>query len=126
MKDMDPCAVHMCRWIVDGANAADAESALRPAPALPFQENPAGAAGAQGPSGRPDSGAEDVRGLGALAEKAQLSPEIRAALGAELTSDGAVDVAELSPADWQGLVTWTKMKKFERKRLLQCLPVPAA
>ena len=30
MKDMDSCAVHMCFWIVDGANAADAKTVLRP------------------------------------------------------------------------------------------------
>ena len=92
----------------------------------PTQESPAGAADAAGTAGRAASHAEDVRGLGALAEQAHLGPEIAAALGAELKRDGAVDVAELSPADWQGLETWTRMKKFERKRLLQCLPQPAA
>ena len=67
-----------------------------------------------------------MRCPGALAEQAQLGPEIAAASGGELTRDGAVNVAELSPADWQGLETWTRMNKFGRKRLLQCLPRPAA
>ena len=126
LKDLDPCAIHMCRWLVDGANAADARAALRPPLAPPCQGGLPGAAGAGGPGGRAVSGGENVRGLAALAERAQLGPEIAAALAAELAEGGAVDVAELSPDDWQALVTWGRIKKFARKRLLQCLPPPPA
>ena len=55
-----------------------------------------------------------------------LGPEIAAALAAELAQEGAVDVAELGPDDWHALVTWGRMKRFERKRLLQCLPQTSA
>ena len=126
LKDMEPCAVHMCRWIVEGAAAADARVALRQPLALPCLEVPVAAAGAQRPEGRAAWDTEVVRGLGALAEQAQLGPEIADALRAELAQEGAVNVAELSPGDWQGLVTWSWMKKFQRKRLLQCLPPSAA
>ena len=67
-----------------------------------------------------------MRGLAALAEQAQLGPQIVAALAAELAQEGAVDVAELGPDDWRALQTWSRMKRFERKRLLQCLPQPSA
>ena len=67
-----------------------------------------------------------MRGLAALAEQAQLGPEIAAALAAELAQEGAVDVAEVGPDDWHALETWSRMKRFEQKRLLQCLPQPSA
>ena len=61
-----------------------------------------------------------------MAEQAQLGPQIAAALAAELAQEGAVDVAELGPRDWRALATWGIMKRFERKRLLLCLPQTSA
>ena len=115
MQDMDPCAVHMCRWIVDGANAADARAALRPPLALPA---PGDAASAENPTGE---AAADVAGLGDLAKKALLPPEATTALRAELLSEGAVDVAELTAEDWAGLSAWGQLKQFEQRRLLKCI-----
>ena len=115
MKDMDPCAIHMCCWIVDGANAADAKTALRPPLALPAPEGAAS-------SGNLTGGAvADVAGLTDLASKARLPPETTAALRAELLSAGAVDVSEVTAEDWSGLSSWGLLKQFERRRLLKCI-----
>ena len=115
MKDMDPCAIHMCCWIVDGANAADAKTALRPPLALPAPEGAAS-------SGNLTGGAvADVAGLTDLASKARLPPETTAALRAELLSAGAVDVSEVTAEDWSGLSSWGLVKQFERRRVLKCI-----
>ena len=115
MKDMDPCAIHMCCWIVDGANAADAKTALRPPLALPAPEGAAS-------SGNLTGGAvADVAGLTDLASKARLPPETTAALRAELLSAGAVDVSEVTAEDWSGLSAWGLLKQFERRRVLKCI-----
>ena len=115
MKDMGPCAVHMCRWIVEGANAADAQAALRPPLALPA---PGGAACS---GNLADGAVADVAGLSDLASKARLPPETTAALRADLLSEGAVDVSELTAEDWAGLSAWGLLKQFERKRVLKCI-----
>ena len=115
MNDMDPCAIHMCCWIVDGANAADAKTALRPLLALPAPEGAAS-------SGNLTGGAvADVVGLTDLASKARLPPETTAALRAELLSAGAVDVSEVTAEDWSGLSAWGLLKQFERRRVLKCI-----
>ena len=115
MKDMDPCAIHMCCWIVDGANAADAKTALRPPLALPAPEGAAS-------SGNLTGGAvADVAGLTDLASKARLPPETTAALRAELLSAGAVDVSEVTAEDWSGLSAWGLLRQFERRRVLKCI-----
>ena len=115
MKDMGPCAIHMCCWIVDGANAADAKTALRPPLALLAPEGAAS-------SGNLTGGAvADVAGLTDLASKVRLHPETTAALRAELLSAGAVDMSEVTAEDWSGLSAWGLLKQFERKRVLKCI-----
>ena len=59
--------------------------------------------------------------LGDLAKKALLPPEATAALRAELLSEGAVDVAELTAEDWAGLSARGQLKQFEQRRLLKCI-----
>ena len=61
---------------------------------------PSGGSGAPDAENPTGEAAADVAGLGDLAKKALLPPEATAALRAELLSEGAVDVAELTAEDF--------------------------
>ena len=60
-------------------------------------------------------------GLATLTAKAQLPPAKAEDLANELLSMGALDVAELSAADWQSLRAWQTLLPFEQRRLLKAL-----
>ena len=53
--------------------------------------------------------------------RAVLPDVLAAALDSEAQELGAVRVQELTPADWQGLSAWEKLKPLERRRFLALL-----
>ena len=114
--DVDPCSVHMCKWIVEGAQAADAAAALRssqPAVVLPTASKEAARPGAPG--------AAAVTGVAELGREAELPEEAVSALLAELTALGAAHVAELEVEDWEGMEAFKSLKKLEQRRLLKAV-----
>ena len=109
--DVDPCSVNMCKWIVEGAQAADAAAALRSSlPAvLPIASRAAARPGAPG--------AAAVAGVAELGCQAMLPDAAVSALRAELAALGAAHVAELEVEDWQGMAAFKSLKKLEQRRL---------
>ena len=118
--DVDPCAVHMCRWIVEGAHTADADAALRgnPQPVLPEAVPEAARAGAGGAAAPAHV---TVGGLAWLVQAAKLPEGALSALHAELEALGAAHVSELELEDWEGMATFQALKKFEQRRLLKAV-----
>ena len=113
--DVEPCAVHMCRWIVEGAQAADAAAALRSSlPAvLPTASHEAVRPGAPGVAA--------VAGVAELEREAKLPEGAVSALRAELAALGAAHVAQLEVEDWEGMAAFRNLKKLEQRRLLKAL-----
>ena len=113
--DVDPCSVHMCKWIVEGAQAADAAAALRSSQPVVLPTASQGAA-------RPGVlGAAAVAGVAELGRAANLPKEAVSALHAELAALGAAHVAELEVEDWEGMTAFKSLKKFEQRRLLKAV-----
>ena len=113
--DVEPCAVHMCRWIVEGAQAADAAAALR-------SSLPAVLLTASHEAVRPGlSGVAAVAGVAELGREAKLPEGAVSALHAELAALGAAHVAELEVEDWEGMAAFWNLKKLEQRRLLKAL-----
>ena len=42
-------------------------------------------------------------------------------LEAQLLEQGAVDVRELVPGDWEGLASWARLRPLEQRRLMRIL-----
>ena len=107
--DVDPCAAHMCKWLVQGAQAADAAVALRSSlpVVLPTASRPAAPAAAA------------IAGLAELGQAAMLPEGAVAALRAELEALGVVHVGELESADWESMAAFQGLRKFEQRRLLK-------
>ena len=113
--DVDPCSVHMCKWIVEGAQAADAAAALRSSQPVVLPTASQGAA-------RPGVlGAAAVAGVAELGRAANLPEEAVSALHAELAALGAAHVAELEVEDWEVMTAFKSLKKFEQRRLLKAV-----
>ena len=115
MKDTTPCAVHMCRWVRDGAMAQDASLLL--SPALPVQP------GAIGRAASAHDGGPDVQGLEAVCQAAvpRISAHSYAALRGELLALGVIHVAELSLEDWASVRALSALLPFEQRRCMQAL-----
>ena len=109
LADSNPCAAHLCKWLVDGAAAADARAALRPGPAPRVGD----ASDGEGHGG--------LGGMGSIAKAAKLPAAKADMLTAEIVALGAVDARELAVTDWQELRGWAALLPFERKRLLAAL-----
>jgi hypothetical protein len=54
----------------------------------------------------------------ALCSQAQLPGSAAAAVDSEAYDLGAIHVKEMTPADWQGLSSWHKLKPLEQRRFL--------
>ena len=113
LKDTEPCAQCMCKWIVRSTLAVDAQQVLR-TPLLPIPVMP----------GHPGQGQDDavLVGMSALAKQAKLPLAKASSLQADLLVLGAVHVQELTVADWTGLPAWATLLPFEQRRLLAALP----
>ena len=116
IKDTDPCARCMSRWIRDGADAFDAAQGIRRV--LPVAQVSA-------PTGQQacEQGQCEIAGMARVAEEAKLRPASTEVLTAELLELGAVSVGELSPEDWRGLRCWATLRPFEQRRLLKAVDV---
>ena len=111
LKDVCSCAVCMCRWIRDGANACDAGLCLQPV--LPVR-------GSTMP--RVDTGRVfAITGLQALLDIVSLPIGVAEALLEDLEELGAVSVAEPSRAELEGSQFWSLLKLLQMKRLVQHL-----
>ena len=113
LKDTEPCAQCMCKWIVSSALAVDAQQVLR-TPFLPVAVAPA----------HPGQGEDDavLVGMSALAKQAKLPLAKATSLQANVLALGAVHVQELTEADWIELPAWGTLLAFEQRRFLAALP----
>ena len=107
LKCVQPCAVCMARWIVQGAAAFDAASGLRQI--LPVRA----ASSANG-----NSQTEEVDGFAALVVATRLPDIVANNLHKELDELGARSVGELEASDWEGLAVWPSLRPFEQRRIL--------
>lgn len=109
LKDSDACAIHMCKWIMDGAAEADAREVLRAPVLLPLSDIAAGNGHGEG---------QELVGMSDLVRVAKLPAATAAALENEIKALGAIHVRELAAEDWKALRSWALVKPFEQKRLL--------
>lgn len=101
LKDVEPCAPCMAKWISEKAAAWDASRALMSsAPAPPVQSN------------------ESVVGFDALVEVAKIPAIAAGQVFKDVVALGAADVVELTQSDWQGLPSWHALRPLEQRRLL--------
>ena len=107
MRPVPKCAVCMCRWIVQGAAAHDADRAIVAPPLLlPIAQ--------ESEPADPDS----ITGFSQLMAAARLAAAVVPALKSEVEATGAVHVNELTPDDWAQLPSWPRLREMERRRLL--------
>lgn len=116
LKEVAPCASCFGRWVVDGAAASDAAAGLRilplaePRPALPVVNADVD----EGP----------VSGFASMVTAARIPAGEADALLASLVHLGAVDVKELTEADWESTEGWGALRPLQKRRLLQYLFSP--
>ena len=115
LKDTEPCAGCMARWIREGAAAFDARPALQPVLLL------------AGPSQRGSDAVqqdcyEGLLGMSEIVGRARLPLAKAATLESEILALGAVHVQELAVEDWAALTAWANLLPFEQRRLLSSLP----
>ena len=60
-----------------------------------------------------------IRGLAELCSVLRVTKEVSTVLLEGLESIGAIDVSELSVADWEALDVWSLLLPLPRRRLLQ-------
>ena len=97
LRDTTSCPHCMCKWVCEAAAAHDSRPAPHPVvlPLLPDSVP------GQGPvSPPPGDSVTDVAGYAVLVQSAKLPAELAHNLLQELLAMGAVDVRELSLADW--------------------------
>ena len=109
IRDTDPCAPHMCAWILEYATAFDARQALRPALGNGVASLPLVAPGEH------ERGM--LEGMTELASRAQIEDTLAMGLSAELQGLGAVHVREVGLSDWVQLGAWRALRPFEQRRL---------
>ena len=98
------CGRCLAKWIVDACAAHDANEGLRALPLLPEIE---------------DAG---INNLNLFLDQAKVPKRLRLAIAKDLNALGAVDVNEVSQADWDALPTWPLLKTCERRRILAQVP----
>jgi len=116
-----PCPHCLARWIRDGAAAADAAGAL----AAPWQPRAVGLARAEvtlgvAPTlvGQAVGRDEPILGFAGMMQRAALPEEARAALHQGALALGAIDVRELTAADWQAMSAWQALRPLQQRRIL--------
>ena len=112
LKDTSVCPHCMCKWICEGAAAYDNRSVTQPM--LPL---------AVGQHGHQQQEA-DINGLTELTQSARLPVSVASNLRRDLQEMGAVDVRELTVADWQSSRTIQSLRPLEQRRVLNALPAP--
>lgn len=113
VQDGEERAVHMARWIRDGAVAYDAAQVLDRGP-LPAA--PSGAAASS------STGAVGVTDLDQFFDAAQLPTDVREALTRDVVAAGAVHVQELTRQDWESLESWQLLRPLQQRRVLKFVP----
>ena len=113
LKDVDPCACCMGRWIRDAAAQHDAVLAL--------QQQPFDATRIALPIASPSSSGQRVVGMSLLMQQAQVPQDTAVTMESELLGLGAAHVRELTMADWTSVCAWTSLRPFEQRRLLNCI-----
>eukprot|EP00438_Fugacium_kawagutii_P003219 Skav200447 [mRNA] locus=scaffold1922:147746:149470:+ [translate_table: standard] len=103
LRPTTPCKVCFSKWVRDGALEYDAAQALH-VPRLALS----------------DGSQQDIAvvGMNDVLTRAKLPTAKATELTNEVVSLGALDIAELSSADWQGLASFQKLLPFEQRRLL--------
>ena len=96
LRHTTPCATCMSKWIFQGALDFDGQQVL----ASSVMHN------------------GEVLGMQELAEKAGVPSTKAAAMAAEITAMGAVNVTELTVPDWRSLASFAALGLFEQRRLL--------
>ena len=106
LKEIAPCVVHMAKWILQESDASDAGGALRPV--LPTSHG---------------EGLEvadrQIAGFQELVQSAQLPTHSVRTLQIDLEGLGAMDVKELTVADWETLPSWGALRMLEKRRVMQ-------
>ena len=100
---VEPCKQHMALWVVAGAQAFDAKQVV----------------GLQALPQSATSG--NVVGLNELLVASRVPDELAQVVRQKVLGLGAVDVRELTPADWAGLPSWGQLRPLEQRRLLKNL-----
>ena len=98
------CRRCFSKWIVEACAAHDANEGLRSLPLLPEVEH------------------AGVNNLNSFLDMAKVPARLRLAIARDISALGALDVNELSQADWDALPTWPLLKICERRRILALMP----
>ena len=106
-KDVESCPSCMARWIRRYSDEAVAAPPLPPMPSTYI--------------GAPDGAFAAVHGFAEQVAAAKLQRHTADELFSDLLALGAVDVMELSLADWQQLPSWKKLRPLEARRLATAL-----
>ena len=98
--DIPQCAVHLAKWICEGAAAYDARFAAMPL-----------ALGAD----------QAVQGLQKLLAAAVLPEAVAGSLARDVAMTGAIHVRELTRQDWTLLPSWASLRAMEQRRIWRVL-----
>lgn len=111
----------MCKWIVECAAVHDS----RPSPSAVVMPLVLEGVPGLGPAVQPPGeSAQSVCGYAVLVQSARFPADLAHSLLQDLLAMGAVDVRELSPADWGSCVSFTQARPLEQRRLLNALSAP--
>ena len=102
LRDTEPCAIHLAKWLVHESTAFDIELPI----ALPAGR------------GSAEDGGEQVVGLRALLHEARIPKDKAADITRDVLETGAVGVRELLVADWRALPAFHSLRPLEARRLL--------
>ena len=106
LKDVNPCAIHMSRWIRERCTSHDAHALVQaPLNDVALVQLPLVVA--------------KVPGLDALLAAARLPDYVSRRFEEELLDLGAVSMSEVSPQDLAQLPLWPQLKVLEQRRLLK-------
>ena len=97
------CRCCFAKWIVEACAAFDASQGLQSTTLLPVASL-------------------SVDDLDVFLARARVPVRVQMAINTDVVALGAVDVAELSQADWESLPSWPLLKNLERRRILAMVP----
>ena len=119
--DTTSCPHCMCKWIVECAAVHDS----RPSPSAVVMPLVLEGVPGLGPAVQPPGeSAQSVCGYAVLVQSARFPADLAHSLLQDLLAMGAVDVRELSLADWGICVSFTRARPLEQRRLLNALSAP--
>ena len=111
LSDTTLCKESWCQWLLRSAEAY----ACRVVPSAP----PDRLRSAEGPGAQIEC---EIRDFAQFMESAVIRASVGEALSREVVALGAVNVRELTVADWSSLPSWSQLRPLEQRRILRMVP----